>query len=750
MPDPFAWDEPACHSALWEVEDPPSPNAKACQQDACAEMASDPFDADQRYAGVPATPPHYQPRPDAEAEHREMLLRATGTVGVTAATFDGPAGIGKTTLAKVMCNDRQVRLHFSDGMRWLPFGRERSGAEVLAALAISLGLTAATDDLHGLSAAISKRLSGRRLLLILDDVWSAEQVDAFASLTAGADGLLVSLLTTRNAQLASSYGESLRLEQLSDTVSLRVLRSFMGGGGAGAALKAGADDTTVLLRACRGNAAMLRSVAGLCRKRGVAGAIAFLGECRARQLRASLPGDSALPADAGEYGTLYGALEGTLAHLGADASRRAAMLAIFPEDSAVPLAVVAQLWKGAGRHGATGAGEEEADLDVEAELASLEAWHLCDVDWKRRTLSLIDLHRDYLRCRGKSELTGWHSALLGACGRCVIGVETGDAATDEYWADGRRWVYHLCEGGAAAADAVAPMLVDLRLSAIGMKPTDGDAIAQLVSRCPRLTALDVGYNLFDEPVALSIARASRSHGTLTELKLASCKIEAAGAKGIAELASAAGSGRGVLASLTLEYNFIDDEGAEALATALVAGMALTSLNLAENFIGTSGLLALADALVTNTALVNLQLSQLHRGTNAKGDMAGFVALAQSLKRNRRLARLTLSANKIDATAGKALADALAVNRTLQSLDVRFNRLGAEGARALLEANSVLSAVDLSWNEIGAEGADSIADALERSRITLTTCDLRSNQFEGVGKRALRAAVNGRAGLSVLL
>ena len=56
-------------------------------------------------------------------------------------------------------------------------------------------------------------------------------------------------------------------------------------GAAGAALKAGADDTSILLRACRGNAAMLRSVAGLCRKRGVEGAVLYLAECRARQQR---------------------------------------------------------------------------------------------------------------------------------------------------------------------------------------------------------------------------------------------------------------------------------------------------------------------------------------------------------------------------------------------------------------------------------------------------------------------------------
>ena len=201
-----------------------------------------------------------------------MLLNATGTIALTA-SFDGPAGVGKTTLAKVMCHDREVRRHFSDGVQWLAFGRERTGEEVLAMLAGSLGVPSSDP----LSSAISERLDGRRVLLVLDDVWSAEQVGAFVGLDAGVDGLLATLLTTRNSQLAASHGECLRLERLSDKASLRMLCSFIGAGS-----RPDGDDSAVLLRACRGNAAMLRSVGGLCRKRGIKGAVSHLEEAARR------------------------------------------------------------------------------------------------------------------------------------------------------------------------------------------------------------------------------------------------------------------------------------------------------------------------------------------------------------------------------------------------------------------------------------------------------------------------------------
>tara|TARA_B110000046_G_C12592445_1_gene233472 strand:+ start:193 stop:363 length:171 start_codon:yes stop_codon:yes gene_type:complete len=54
------------------------------------------------------------------------------------------------------------------------------------------------------------------------------------------------------------------------------------------------------------------------------------------------------------------------------------MLAVFPEDTNVPLAVVAQLWGG-------------GEADVASQLAQLEACQLVDADWTGRCLSLIDL-----------------------------------------------------------------------------------------------------------------------------------------------------------------------------------------------------------------------------------------------------------------------------------------------------------------------------------------------------------------------
>ena len=661
-------------------------------------MAADPF------ASVPPLPPQYQSRPDVEAAHREMLLRGSGAVALTAG-FDGPAGVGKTTLAKVMCHDREVRRRFADGIHWVPVGRERRGDDALAALAASLGVPAASCP-----ATVSARLEGRRTLLVLDDVWSSEQVDAFAGLIAGDGGLLATLLTTRNAELASSRGgECLRLERLSDKASLRMLCSFIGD----AARPAG-EDSDVLLRACRGNAAMLRSVAGLCRKRGVKGAVLHLEECARKHEAASLP-------DADEYGTLYAALEGALGSLGSGAARRAAMLAIFPEDTSVPLAVAAQLWRAAS------AADEAADeaVDVHAEVAALEASHLIDVDHARRGLTLIDLHRDYLRCRSKNELGGWHGALLRHCGVRRVGVGAG-AETDAYWGDGKRWVYHLCEGGPPAAEAVRPLVVELQLQAKALGPTEGSAIARLVEGAAALRGVDVGFNNFDQLVAVGIVKAAARHDRLACLGLASCKIGARGAAQIAAYLAASTA----LASLSLEYNVIDPDGVAALGEALGRNRGLTTLNLAE----------------------------ANKSGDDQDDMRGIVAIAGALSVNATLTSLSLGGDFVNVEGARALAGALRVNRALRHLDLSSNRLcgvwsqgvrqmgsydasGFEALAAAIASAGSLTELDLRSNGLGGRGAQATADMIVADA-ALTRCDVRGNSLEPAAKQMLTEAAKG--------
>ena len=117
------------------------------------------------------------------------------------------------------------------------------------------------DELTG---AASRTLDGKRTLLVLDDIWTKEQLDAFAPLTAE-DGLLGRLLTTRNQVLAGEHAQ--KVDELQEEEGLRMLARYMG-----KTIEELNNDAaaTRLVERCSGNPAQLRSVAGLCRSMGVA------------------------------------------------------------------------------------------------------------------------------------------------------------------------------------------------------------------------------------------------------------------------------------------------------------------------------------------------------------------------------------------------------------------------------------------------------------------------------------------------
>ena len=109
------------------------------------------------------------------------------------------------------------------------------------------------------------------------------------------------------------------------------------------------------------------------------------------------------------------------------------MCAVFPEDTEVPLEILSDLW-----------GTVEAETREVVERLGGE--HLVELVADGARIRLLDPVRDYLRCRGKSALEGWHARLLGACPS-----EVGLGAGSGYWDDrvgGRHFMHHFngCKG----------------------------------------------------------------------------------------------------------------------------------------------------------------------------------------------------------------------------------------------------------------------------------------------------------------
>jgi hypothetical protein len=129
---------------------------------------------------APPLPPHFVGRAAALVTARQMLVCESGprVIGL-----HGMGGLGKTVLAQALCHDRVVQDAFFDAIIWLSVG---SGDSDLLEQLREAGkaLNDANGD-YGSRGAASNQLRtllrGKAVLLVLDDVVSASQLEPFRS-----------------------------------------------------------------------------------------------------------------------------------------------------------------------------------------------------------------------------------------------------------------------------------------------------------------------------------------------------------------------------------------------------------------------------------------------------------------------------------------------------------------------------------------------------------------------------------------
>ena len=128
-------------------------------------------------------------RPElAEALVAAVLAPDATAVGVTTGLV-GAGGFGKTTLARMVAHDPRVRAEFSGGVVWVTVGEDAGALDLAAKLVSAARLfdptAAEVTDPQAAGAVLGRALSGRRVLLVVDDVWSTAQVEPFL---VGGDG----------------------------------------------------------------------------------------------------------------------------------------------------------------------------------------------------------------------------------------------------------------------------------------------------------------------------------------------------------------------------------------------------------------------------------------------------------------------------------------------------------------------------------------------------------------------------------
>ena len=125
-------------------------------------------------------------------------------------TIHGPGGFGKTFLANQVCHDSRTTTQF-DTILWVETGQDCTPARIvqlIADLCVHLGVDRpALTDPDQAGFHLAQVLGDRRVLLVVDNVWSAKDLLPFLM---GGPGCL-RLITTRNARVCPSYAKMLHL-----------------------------------------------------------------------------------------------------------------------------------------------------------------------------------------------------------------------------------------------------------------------------------------------------------------------------------------------------------------------------------------------------------------------------------------------------------------------------------------------------------------------------------------------------------
>lgn len=375
-------------------------------------------------------PDDFVDRPDLIAPVIASLLAreaSSSTVGLAAA-FRGAGGYGKTTLARAVCQDSRIRRAFSDGILWITLGEQPAN---LIGMVEDLIFTLTRQrpgfsSLEAAASALSALLEPRRILIVIDDVWSVTHLRPF--LRGGPR--CTRLVTTRDRTVLPTGAHVVQVDAMQREEALRLLTAGL------------PDEQRPALESLAGRLGhwplLLRLVNGVLQDRlhgqgqALAGALLSVGVALERHGLTAF--DVADPGDRNR--AVASTLALSLDQLPAAARERFLDLAIFPEDADVPFTALEKLW------------EDLPAVDVEALCVRLNQLSLLlRAELSQRFIRLHDVIRAYLYRQRMPELSSIHRRFLAVGRRAVVGVWRDLPKDDTYlW---RHLSYHLEASGLA-------------------------------------------------------------------------------------------------------------------------------------------------------------------------------------------------------------------------------------------------------------------------------------------------------------
>jgi WD40 repeat protein len=154
------------------------------------------------FATVPVLPPSFMRRHQVTKPIIKALL-SKGKNAVCLTAVNGMGGVGKSIIAAGICHHRCIRLAFPDGIIWLTIGKHSGqlSGDLIQKMAQHLNQKFAVYD----PAAYRTLLKNKAVLVVLDDVWSLEDVLPFRIDSSQSPNSRL-LYTSRDQAIAGSIG----------------------------------------------------------------------------------------------------------------------------------------------------------------------------------------------------------------------------------------------------------------------------------------------------------------------------------------------------------------------------------------------------------------------------------------------------------------------------------------------------------------------------------------------------------------
>jgi WD40 repeat protein len=395
---------------------------------------------------APALPDGFIERP-REFEQLKNLLLDPGHQNPIAITTDlrGAGGFGKTTLAAALCHDPDVITAFDDGILWVTLGERPNVLDGLIKLYAALrGERPGFRDVDEAAHELRSALGEKDCLLVIDDAWDLAHLRPFLNFGPGC----ARLITTRQVDVAEgARSKPVAVDRMTPEESVDLLAAKL-------------DSPTVDKGPFRplaqrlGEWPLLLELVGaqirlhLAHRKSLETALDSVN--RALDQKGVTTFDSKDPKERQQ--SMTRTIDVSLDLLAPDERQHYIDLAIFPEDTSIPLAALQALWK-------------LDDTDTEHVAIRLATCSLLRFDGQAGSIRLHGVIRKYLGERLAGAASTRHARLVDSW-HDVYRLPHGYA-----W---RLLAYHLLAAG--QSERLRELLLDFDWMRAKLEATDPNAL----------------------------------------------------------------------------------------------------------------------------------------------------------------------------------------------------------------------------------------------------------------------------------